>query len=65
MEAYRALEMCRDDLLGKAKMEALRKCSLPYNVEPAKERKPILDAEVFSKLSKWGNRLRESGGGQR
>lgn len=61
VEAYRALESCRNEYLTEAGIHLLGSPMSPYGTVPSNEKKRVLAGEVFSKLSKWGHRLRDSG----
>lgn len=60
IEAYCALEECRDEFL-KPSSSGLVEVHVNNTTETGGTKGNVLAGEVFSKLSKWGHRLRESG----
>lgn len=60
IEAYNALEGCRDEFLAPLSNGTM---DVDFNgfPRPGSRSSNVLTGEVFSKLSKWGHRLRESG----
>lgn len=60
IEAYCALEECRDEFLNHSGT-GLVELSTNNPIDVSGNQGNVLAGEVFSKLSKWGHRLRESG----
>lgn len=60
-EAYCVLETCRNDFLAETGIALMDLDAVSYTAERLNDEKLVLAGEVFSKLSKWGHRLRDSG----